>query len=461
MQLVINTMSSRKRRCGNRRRSDDRFHGRKEVLDAIRLAIETNEGEGPIHPLYCVSDKLYDKIKANAVIVHQFERLPNESVPNGITKYKISSMGVNVERHINKSSSAHPIDLRNVKHQYVVILCPKEDMLDNPSVHFVGSTSSSRFILLLCACFRIPSSMECTERNQVEMFRKVKNNMTKCATTKHFNSTGKIFGHGVNARFTMEHGILYGSYCCKKTRTAAGLEKESNIIMSHYVSSSVQAIERIIPKVVSATTLSLKVMEDMDTEMHRIARRKYGLVTDGIKELGINFRHYISAHFNSNADTEVAHTELDMVYTLLGVPAQDKATTIAFFIQITGKKNFWFKMIPGFHILYSAHFLTHRQRCSKIVKDGNINISAYTPKRLFHNFAKTYERLTSEQVDENVTSESSNEEASGDETELGLNENIQNELLAFAAFLTGCETAGSGRKNYFSLLDEYKKKRGC
>eukprot|EP00957_Ditylum_brightwellii_P117446 8957997-Ditylum_brightwellii.AAC.1 len=81
----------------------------------------------------------------------------------------------------------------------------------------------------------------------------------------------------------------------------------------------------------------------------------------------------------------IAHTELDLVYTLLGVPAQKKATIIAFYIQATGEQNLWFKINPSFCILYSAHILTHQQQCCKAVTDGNISISVYTPKHLFKN----------------------------------------------------------------------------
>eukprot|EP00957_Ditylum_brightwellii_P177568 13525212-Ditylum_brightwellii.AAC.1 len=85
---------------------------------------------------------------------------------------------------------------------------------------------------------------------------------------------------------------------------------------------------------------------------------------------------------------------MDMVYTLLCVPSQTQETAVSFFIQVTNKRNLWFKMMSGFHILFSAHVLTHHQKCHNHVVDRNVNIGAYTSRNLFHNFAKTYERLT-------------------------------------------------------------------
>eukprot|EP00957_Ditylum_brightwellii_P138993 10593973-Ditylum_brightwellii.AAC.1 len=74
--------------------------------------------------------------------------------------------------------------------------------------------------------------------------------------------------------------------------------------MSCYVSTRICAIEHIVPKVVSETTISLKVMQEMYGEMHETVKEKYGVGSDGIKELQINFKHYIFAHFNSNAETK-------------------------------------------------------------------------------------------------------------------------------------------------------------
>eukprot|EP00957_Ditylum_brightwellii_P184749 14071279-Ditylum_brightwellii.AAC.1 len=88
--------------------------------------------------------------------------------------------------------------------------------------------------------------------------------------------------------------------------------------MSCYVSSSVSAIEDVILKAVSETNILLKVMQEMDVEMHILVKEKYGIKSKGMKELRIVFKHYILAHFNNYVETKVPHTELDMVYTLLG-----------------------------------------------------------------------------------------------------------------------------------------------
>eukprot|EP00957_Ditylum_brightwellii_P046990 3567437-Ditylum_brightwellii.AAC.1 len=181
-----------------------------------------------------------------------------------------------------------------------------------------------------------------------------------------------------------------------------------------YVSSSVSAVECVIPKAVSETTISLKVMQEMDVEMYNLVKEKYGIESKGMKELRIIFKHYILAHFNISVETKVPHIELDTIYTLLGVPAQNEATTISFFIQIAGQQNLWFKLHPGFHILYSAHLLTHQQYYQKLVMDGNINIGAYTPKYLLHNFVVTYWWLTGDEMEVKKASSSSDEECSRD-----------------------------------------------
>eukprot|EP00957_Ditylum_brightwellii_P109154 8326556-Ditylum_brightwellii.AAC.1 len=156
------------------------------------------------------------------------------------------------------------------------------------------------------------------------MFWKVKTNITKGANKKHFGWSGEIFGHGVSVKFSRVNDILYGSYCCKKTKAAAMLEKQCNMVMSKHVASSVIAIEHIVLKVVSETTCSLKVMQEMDEEMQRMVKEKLNVQSPGMKEQGIFLKHYISSHYNINANTKSAHIKMDMV---------------------TGKQNLWFKMM--------------------------------------------------------------------------------------------------------------------
>eukprot|EP00957_Ditylum_brightwellii_P057858 4387359-Ditylum_brightwellii.AAC.1 len=76
----------------------------------------------------------------------------------------------------------------------------------------------------------------------------MKMNITKGANTKHFGWSGEIFGHGISVKFSKVNGILYGSYCCKKTKAATMLEKQFNMVMSKHVASSVIVIECIVPK---------------------------------------------------------------------------------------------------------------------------------------------------------------------------------------------------------------------
>eukprot|EP00957_Ditylum_brightwellii_P065049 4934189-Ditylum_brightwellii.AAC.1 len=109
--------------------------------------------------------------------------------------------------------------------------------------------------------------------NEVELFQKVKINLTKCPTTKHFKTSSDIFGHGVNTQCSKVNGISYISYCCKKKNTAASLEKDCDLTISRYVSSSVSAFEHVIPKAVSETTISLKVVQERDAKMHNLLKK--------------------------------------------------------------------------------------------------------------------------------------------------------------------------------------------
>eukprot|EP00957_Ditylum_brightwellii_P036793 2786557-Ditylum_brightwellii.AAC.1 len=75
--------------------------------------------------------------------------------------------------------------------------------------------------------------------------------MTKCPSTHRSKSSGEIFAHGANARFSKKDGVSYGHYCSKSTNTAAKLEHHCNEAMSKYVADSVKATEEVVPKIVT------------------------------------------------------------------------------------------------------------------------------------------------------------------------------------------------------------------
>eukprot|EP00957_Ditylum_brightwellii_P132295 10087616-Ditylum_brightwellii.AAC.2 len=110
----------------------------------------------------------------------------------------------------------------------------------------------------------------------------------------------------------------------------------------------------------------------MGSKMKEKVHSCSGCCYHGVLTEDFNLKHYISAHFNINVETGVLHMGMDMVDHI---------------------QNLWFWMVPGFHIIYSAHILTHKQKVRQQVIDENINISAYTSKRFVHNLAKSYEHI--------------------------------------------------------------------
>eukprot|EP00957_Ditylum_brightwellii_P078400 5962077-Ditylum_brightwellii.AAC.1 len=158
------------------------------------------------------------------------------------------------------------------------------------------------------------------------MFHKVKANMTKCPSTHPFKSSGETYGHGANARFSKKDSVSYGHYCSKPTKTAAKLQQHYNEAISKRAADSVKAIDEVLPKIVRETTMSLKVVPQMDVEMHMKVCKSNNLKDEGLEEQDLCLKHYISAHFNSNTGTEIEHTNLDLAHTLLGVPQQLKLT---------------------------------------------------------------------------------------------------------------------------------------
>eukprot|EP00957_Ditylum_brightwellii_P114456 8726689-Ditylum_brightwellii.AAC.1 len=84
------------------------------------------------------------------------------------------------------------------------MLAPKEEFMNEKCFHLVGSPTSSKYVALITAIFRGPKGSELQAEPDINMFWKAKSNMTKCGSTQHFESSGKLFGHGANARFDIK-----------------------------------------------------------------------------------------------------------------------------------------------------------------------------------------------------------------------------------------------------------------
>ena len=105
--------------------------------------------------------------------------------------------------------------------------------------------------------------------------------------------------------------------------------------------------------------------------------------------------NFFAMHLNSNMSTSIPHTECDTTYTIIGVPNQKDKPNLRFCMTMTETTKLWLSMDCGDCHCYSAYLMTHSQKCNSNVKHGNINISAYSPKRFWENYCTTYKRLIS------------------------------------------------------------------
>ena len=109
---------------------------------------------------------------------------------------------------------------------------------------------------------------------------------------------------------------------------------------------------------------------------------------------------FINSHLCINAQTEIAHTEHDSLYTIITVP-QQKKTSLAtngkyclarFELVINTYTTIVIGMYPGVMFSYSGYMLTHRQQLNKSRSANEIftNIVSYNSKRLFSNLMESF-----------------------------------------------------------------------
>eukprot|EP00957_Ditylum_brightwellii_P169538 12903647-Ditylum_brightwellii.AAC.1 len=107
--------------------------------------------------------------------------------------FKYHMVGKHVQQQVKGSTVNHLIDLTHVRNQYLVVLAPKEEFINERGLHLVGSQTSSKCVALMTAMFRGPKDHEPQAKLDINMFWRTKLNITKCASTQHFESSGKIF----------------------------------------------------------------------------------------------------------------------------------------------------------------------------------------------------------------------------------------------------------------------------
>jgi len=369
-------------------------------VDEIR---EVMEGEGDsmklVHPLFCLTDRQFSRIKGNSVVLRGFQRDKKKGIMNGITHFQeVEHIGENVSKIWNKSNESKPCDLRSVKKQFVCLIGYKREVAD-ACCFFVGASDpESKYVCLLVASYK-KSGDNVEPINVADLLKKCrasKTNIISSKTTAHFDSTGEYYSFGIGPKFDMKDGVSFGEYACKKDMKSPDFPKFCEDMLISQIIDSSSCVNKVIPGIVQATTMTLQSMEKMCK-----------VVCDA-KGKPIRFQplskqtNFISGNINFNAKTGIPHTERDLVYTLIGVPKQDKEVSLKFQFYLTKMKIFNLLMVEGIHFLYSAHLLTHNQSSHKSVVNGNLNISAYTAKQLFHNFAETLHQPGNEMCEDQL-----------------------------------------------------------
>ena len=309
-------------------------------------------------------------------------------MPFGTTHFdEICHVGENVWSSFRGSSFRSPLSLFSVPHGTLYILTPLKELIDDPNVYitrnYQGNNKDSYALLLLCVAGQSSTSFN---KANIDVFRKAKKSVVKKQGSFHFGSRGEIFSFGVNGRFNNINGSSLGEYSSKSKKK----EQVSRQKLASALKDSIISINRIDSSLIKNTTLRLDIM----AEIARSMKDKQGdqIKLESLKSDNMPLS-FFSSQLNSNATTQIAHTECDITYTLISVPNQSDRLHIQFCFCLQENKKLWLRMEQGISFMYSAYILTHKQTCRKVVEDGNINISAYAPKRLSDCFRKTYSRL--------------------------------------------------------------------
>ena len=399
------------------------------VLDSEQTQIKA------LQPLHILSNHEYNLIKKNNIKLQDMKTVSTQSAHSrNITIFRITeeNVGVNIRKQFNIQSQKNVLNVSLVKKQFITISMKISDLdSSDKTIKFVGTTpdNSSGMLLLMIATYNKPLKEDHNVNDYVNQFQKFRYPIGSNGNKfYHHGTQGESYGVGLVAKYKKdENGLSFGMYSQKENIN----EQEQS--SSHELYKLIQAL--IHTSLEKPLQLIPFLHKNIMIVGNSIKSHLKKLPQNLVDELNLGeIRSYMSAQFNVNSVTHVAHTELDQSSTVIYVPKQHPFYPKYYFEFILNHfTSIQLNLIPGTTIIYSSHLLVHRQISSTmrrlsvkkqhkkktdiyIIQPNNsmkndsheekypnntfINISAYFNKRLYENIKKSLTRIQNNRNEE-------------------------------------------------------------
>ena len=436
---------------GKRKRQREAKLRNRERSSIMKRIIMNNDSTQTkmIQPLHILSNHEYNNIKKNNIQVRNMKSVSGTSTHSqNITIFEVTEedIGINLKKHFNVLSQKNVINVSMVKRKFVTISMELSELNNSDnSIKYIGTSpvNSSGMILLMIATYNELCKKEENVNTYMNLFQRLRYPIGSNGNKNYHHGTkGRNYGVGLVAKYKKDkNGLSFGTYAEK----LQGQEQMSPSYLDigkirEQESSRSYELYKIIDKLMSA---SLKKPLEILPHLHKnimivgdsIKSQLKELPSQVVDELNLEeLRSYISAQFNLNSVTHVAHTELDQSSTVIYVPQQNPFYPKYYFEFILNHFTaIQINLIPGTTIVYSSHLLVHRQISSimrhlsikkqhkkkynvymippnsskkDILHDSSpqernfINISAYFNKRLYESIQKSLRRLSKYEKEE-------------------------------------------------------------
>lgn len=349
------------------------------------------------HPLYIISDALYEKWKDNCILLSTMIRSTSSSksyTDGGITSFEVISYGKNIKFELihedyTSKKQIHYVDIKTLVGNCILIVCPIEEqcLLDDPSIVYVPKNNMKGHMVLLSCCIDDIDSLVDSSKTPVwdndGNLRELR--MWKKSTIKlndpnhHYGSHGECFSFGLRNSFAKlsEGGISICKY--------SGDNSEKMTQYKEYLQDIFRNVFSCFDQIILGVSKRLNMN---CTSMIQLSRTKNRLSTFLREQIGNDLNFMLTANINVGATTRDFHCEKDTTYTTICVPKQSSSSAfILFEFQLNTEHILRMRFSSNSCFTYSAYCLTHRQQYAN--GPTCMNVSTYSGKRLYCHFRKS------------------------------------------------------------------------
>ena len=243
---------------------------------------------------------------------------------------------------------------------------------------------------------KLQSSKFAISNSDLLLANKLWVNQIKTDGSFHFDTSGKIFSLGFGPKYSIDEktNLSIGEFAFKKKNISDQDHTEQGLLKRKIFEFSRQSFDNIFSTFVA-------VQRNISPNISKLQIHFDLFDADKKDEKYLQKKGILNAHLCVNAQTKVKHTECDVSYTTISVPAHEiekRSTGVCnkaeFEFNISEQEAIVIPLEIGTTLVYSGFMLTHRQQIRKLNNNAKpfINVVLYNSQKMFNHLMESFRR---------------------------------------------------------------------